>query len=593
MMDIFKFKSIQTNIAAAFACLILLTAVLLSVMSYQLSASAVRETAQDYTAELINQVKTNIQTYITSMENISMLALNNEDVRNFVAAEDGEEMASAQSVSDYFQSIIVSRKDVRSINVFSYNGQFVSDRSDIELNPNIKLTELEWYKKAQSASGRIVVSSSHVQHIFKDEYGWVVSLSRELWSKDQKRPLGVLLVDLNFSAINDTLNNIDLSKRGYVFIVDNSGNIVYHPQQQLLYSNLKTEKIDDVLKQGNGSFVTDEGRQSRIYTVQDTNFGWKIVGVSYVNELIGNKQKMQLSFVAAGVFCLIVGLILAVVISRHLSRPIKKLQEHMKKVERGIFDHRVPIENPKEIASLARTFNLMVVKIEELMSQIVTEQEFKRKSELSALQAQINPHFLYNTLDSIIWMAEGKKTEEVVLMTSALARLFRASISRGQELVSVRTEIEHVTNYLTIQKMRYKDKLDFTIDVDPGIYHYRTLKVLLQPLLENAIYHGVKNKIGIGEIRVTGGEEDDCVWFQVSDNGAGMDEQAMRSILEPRKNDRESKGVGVVNVHERIQLYFGMSYGLSYESAPGEGTTVTVRIARIENDEPSKGGESS
>ncbi|MFF2091545.1 sensor histidine kinase [Paenibacillus sp. NPDC058174] len=589
-MDIFKFKSIQTNIAAAIACLILLTAVLLGVMSYQLSASSVRETAQDYTAELIRQVNANIQTYITSMENISQLALNNEDVRAFVAADSSAIEDDGRKVSDYFQSIIVSRKDIASINVFGYNGRFVSDRKDAELNPNISLKEQEWYVNAQKAAGRIVVSSSHVQPVFKDEYGWVVSLSRELWSQDQKKALGVLLVDLNFSVINDTLNNIDLSKRGYVFIVDSAGNIVYHPQQQLVYSNLKSERIDEVLKQGSGSFELDEGGQRRIYTVQDTGFGWKIVGVSYTAELIANEREMQLSFVAAGIFCLLVGLLLAYFISRNLSKPIKQLQEHMKKVEKGTFDIRVPIENPKEIASLARSFNLMVVRIEELMNQVVQEQEFKRKSELSALQSQINPHFLYNTLDSIIWMAEGKKSEEVVLMTSALAKLFRASISRGQELVSIRTEIEHVANYLTIQKMRYTDKLDFRIDVEPGIMQYRTLKVLLQPLLENAIYHGIKNKVGTGEIIVSGFQSEGSIWFRVSDNGVGMSEDALRTVLEPRKSDHESKGVGVVNVHERIQLYFGKEYGLFYDSTPGEGTTVLVRIAVID---PSagKGGQ--
>ncbi|GGG62221.1 sensor histidine kinase [Paenibacillus radicis (ex Gao et al. 2016)] len=589
-MDIFKFKSIQTNIAAAIACLILLTAVLLGVMSYQLSASSVRETAQDYTAELIRQVNANIQTYITSMENISQLALNNEDVRAFVAADSSAAEIRESKVSDYFQSIIVSRKDIASINVFGYNGRFVSDRKDAELNPNISLQEQEWYVNAQKAAGRIVVSSSHVQPVFKDEYGWVVSLSRELWSQDQKRALGVLLVDLNFSVINDTLNNIDLSKRGYVFIVDSAGNIVYHPQQQLVYSNLKSERIDEVLKQGSGSFELKEGGQRRIYTVQDTGFGWKIVGVSYTAELIANEREMQLSFVAAGIFCLLVGLLLAYFISRNLSKPIKQLQEHMKKVEKGTFDIRVPIENPKEIASLARSFNLMVVRIEELMNQVVQEQEFKRKSELSALQSQINPHFLYNTLDSIIWMAEGKKSEEVVLMTSALAKLFRASISRGQELVSIRTEIEHVANYLTIQKMRYTDKLDFRIDVEPGIMQYRTLKVLLQPLLENAIYHGIKNKVGTGEIIVSGGESEGSIWFRVSDNGVGMDGDTLRTILEPRKSDHESKGVGIVNVHERIQLYFGKEYGLFYESRPGEGTTVLVKIAVIDAS-AGKGGQ--
>ncbi|UUZ97402.1 sensor histidine kinase [Paenibacillus sp. P25] len=220
---------------------------------------------------------------------------------------------------------------------------------------------------------------------------------------------------------------------------------------------------------------------------------------------------------------------MSVFLSRRLSRPILQLQERMKEVEKGNFDIQVPVGNTREIGRLARTFNLMVGRIKELMAQVVEEQEFKRKTELSALQAQINPHFLYNTLDSIIWMAESKKSEEVVLMTSALSKLFRASISKGEELVPIRNEMEHIFNYLTIQKIRYRDKLEFHIDTDPDILHFQTLKIVLQPIVENAIYHGIKNKYGVGVIRITGEKRDGEIRLQVIDNGVGMEpEQAKR-----------------------------------------------------------------
>ncbi|MEX2416617.1 MAG: sensor histidine kinase, partial [Paenibacillaceae bacterium] len=218
-----------------------------------------------------------------------------------------------------------------------------------------------------------------------------------------------------------------------------------------------------------------------------------------------------------------------------------------------------------------------------LMSQVVKEQEFKRKSEISALQAQINPHFLYNTLDSIVWMAEAKKSEEVVLMTSALARLFRSSISKGRELVLIQTELEHITNYLTIQQMRYRDKLTFHIDVAPKILNYLTLNILLQPLVENAIYHGIKNKSGIGVITIRGCEDQDKVIFHVIDNGVGMDEATIARILSNQAAS-ERRGMGVANVHERIQLYFGDAFGLSYESEPDVGTSVIIRIPKIDPD---------
>ncbi|MFC7679376.1 sensor histidine kinase [Paenibacillus sp. GCM10028914] len=592
-----KIKSIQSRIAGTFVMLVLLTALLLIFISYRLSESAVRETAESYTTELINQVNANIQTYITGMKDISLTAMNNPDVRDYLTYGKSlppEDLSALEyKISEYFHSILVSRKDITSVNIFGYNGSFISDRRGVQLNPNSPPSEQFWYKQAQEASGQVVISSSHVQPVIKDEYQWVVSLSRELRGIDRSQGLGILLIDLNFKVINDMLNQLDLGSRGYVFVVDREGNIVYHPQQQLLYSNLKTEEIDRVMKETTGGFVTEEGGVSRIYTIQDSGFGWKIVGVFYENELVDNKKQMKLSFAVAGLFCIAVGVMISYLISRNLTRPIKRLQENMNEVEKGNFDIRVPVGHSKEISSLARSFNLMMMKIKELMHQIVVEQEVKRKSELNALQAQINPHFLYNTLDSIIWMAESKKHDEVILMTSALAKLFRASLSKGQELIPIATEIEHITSYLKIQEMRYQDKMGYTVQFDPSLKRYMTLKVLLQPLVENAIYHGIKNKQGRGMIRIYVSRVGDDIELRVIDDGIGMDEETIRTILYSTETQESKMGVGIANVHQRIQLYFGMNYGLSYKSVVNEGTTAIVTIPAIYFDEKKESEEES
>jgi two-component system sensor histidine kinase YesM len=223
----------------------------------------------------------------------------------------------------------------------------------------------------------------------------------------------------------------------------------------------------------------------------------------------------------------------------------------------------------------------MIGKIRELMNQIVLEQEFKRKSELKALQAQINPHFLYNTLDSIVWMAEGNKLEEVVTMTLALGNLLRASIGKGSELIPIQVEIEHITSYLTIQKMRYKSKLDFQIDVDENILHCKTLKLILQPLVENCIYHGIKNKVGTGIIQIIGKRSENQILFKVSDNGVGMEPEKLKQLLSKEYN-MDDKGVGVTNVNERLQLYFGGQFGLSFTSVMDKGTEVMICIPILE-----------
>lgn len=584
-----RIKSIQSRITSSFVMLVLFTALLLIFISYRLSESAVRETAESYTSELINQVNANIQTYITGMKDISLATMNNPNVREYLASAD--EMQPAElaqlkaKISDYFHSIRVSRKDIASIHIFGEGGTFISDRTDAQLNPYIEVSEQPWYQQAKENKGQTVISSSHVQPVIKGEYRWVVSLSRELSSITPYKGLGILLIDLNFKVINDMLSKLDLGNRGYVFVIDGQGRIVYHPQQQLLYSNLKTERLEQVLQDKQGGFVVKEDGASRIYSIKDTGFGWKIVGVFYENELVDNKKQMQLSFAAAGLLCLGLGVLISVVISRNLTRPIKKLQEKMLEVEKGNFDIRVPVGHSREISGLARSFNVMVAKVKELMRQIMVEQEFKRKSELNALQAQINPHFLYNTLDSIIWMAESKKHDEVILMTSSLARLFRASLSKGKELIPIATEIEHITNYLKIQQMRYQDKIRFALEMDPELYSYLTLKVLLQPLVENAIYHGIKNKEGPGTITVTGTLEDRVIVFQVMDDGIGMEQAKVEILLTSDGGNQSRNSVGIANVHQRIQLYFGADYGLSYTSEPGAGTCVKVLIPAVHLDE--------
>ena len=246
----------------------------------------------------------------------------------------------------------------------------------------------------------------------------------------------------------------------------------------------------------------------------------------------------------------------------------------------------IPSQN--EIGSLTTSFNVMTHKIEDLMAQNVHEQELKRKSELKALQSQINPHFLYNTLDSIIWMAEGKKNEEVVIMTASLARLLRQSISNEDELVTVGQEIEYVRSYLTIQKMRYKDKLEFEIKADPSITQVPIIRLVLQPLVENAIYHGLKYKDSKGLLTVHGYMKGENAVIDITDDGVGMDEETLKHIYDKHKVNYRSNGVGVYNVQQRLVLYYGKDYGIIYHSEKGKGTTASVVIPGIQEESHEK-----
>lgn len=274
------------------------------------------------------------------------------------------------------------------------------------------------------------------------------------------------------------------------------------------------------------------------------------------------------------------------IISGSISKPIRELRKMTALIAEGKLDVRVDNNRTDEIAELGKSFNIMACKLKELIENSIKEQENLKKSELKALQAQINPHFLYNTLDTIVWMSEANKSEQVIEIVSALSNFFRITLSKGKDLISVRDEIEHVRSYLIIQKIRYRDILDFNIEMDDNILDYKILKLSLQPLVENALYHGIKNRRMGGRINIKGrmGEPEKAnLVFDVADNGIGMTDERLEAIRADLDNDMNGfdvneSGFGLNNVHKRAKLYYGKSYGVSIKSEFNVGTQVSLCI---------------
>ena len=580
-----RFRSIQATIAFTLFSLVFVVILVIELVSYNLTAETVRANSEAYTLQLVNEVSANVDSYVRYMKNISSVILYDKDVQRYFGsdpASPGSAPGVAATITDLLSSVKRTRQDISLVALFSPDGRVIADRSGLVWNPYVHYKSLEWYNAALRAKGAPVVSSSHVQDLVANEYRWVISLSRAITSPRTGKTIAVLLVDLNYRVIRDLCASIDLGSRGYVFVVGHGGDIIYHPQLQLIYSNLKKELIDRVVTATGSSFLAGRGDNRRIYTIHvSKETGWRIVGVTYMSTLVSDKEFIQFYYLLLGVACIGVIIVLSILISFRISKPIKALIRSMEQVERGNFDIKVNIPSYDEIGSLGRKFNIMVAKIRELMIQNVREQELKRKIELQALQAQINPHFLYNTLDSIIWMAESRRHEEVVMMVSSLAKLFRLTISRGDEIVPIETEIEHITHYLIIQKMRYRDRLDFEIDVPAELLPYQTVKLLLQPLVENSIYHGIKNRRGKGVVRIAARKEKERILLQVIDNGVGMDRARVARLLDRACPDAKSGGVGVRNVDERIKLYFGDGFGLTFESTRHVGTTANVWLPAI------------
>lgn len=540
--------------------------------------------SMEYTNQLINQMNSDVDSYIGYMENISQMILMNTDVSTYLNNdyEDIESRMLAKGrIVNQFETILDIRSDITNLAIIGTNGRYLLNRGDEEINPYLDVKQKEWYKKAIEGNGKIFISSSHVQNIVNGKYQWVVSLSRAIVDKKSKEVIGALLVDLNYNVINNLCKKISLGNKGYIFLLDEQGNIIYHPKQQLIYNGLINEKTLEVKECKDSYFITEGKQDRKLYVLsRSEKTGWTAVGVANVSELFEQRLQTQHLYLISAVVLLLIAMLLSFLISRAITKPIKHLRDSMKEVEKGNFHMKVKTKGSEEIANLGKSYNIMIQTVEELMENQVKDQELKRKSELRALQAQINPHFLYNTLDSIVWMAEEGKNQEVVTMTSSLARLFRQSISNEAEEVTLRQEIDYVKNYLIIQKMRYQEQLSYEIQVPESILIYYVIKLVLQPLVENALYHGVKYKEGVGTILVDGYETEDTVVLQIIDDGIGMDEEELSHLFEKRTGTHKSNRVAVRNIHNRIQLHYGKDYGLRFESKKGFGTKVIVTLPK-------------
>lgn len=311
--------------------------------------------------------------------------------------------------------------------------------------------------------------------------------------------------------------------------------------------------------------------------------GWKIVGAAALGGASLNALKTRILIVFIVAFVVFILAVINAYISTRITTPIEKLERSVNGIEAGNLETEVYVGGSYEIRHLGTSIRNMTTQIRHLMDDIVAEHESKRKNEFDVLQSQINPHFLYNTLDIIVWMIENEKQADAVKVVTALARFFRISLSRGKSIIPVRDELEHVRNYLMIQHMRFKNRFTYEIEADEDVMELASVKLILQPLVENAVYHGMEFMDGDGEIRIRVYRDGEDLYMKVSDNGLGMTKEQVKGMFtdKPHVKSGSGSGIGVRNVNERIRLYFGQEYGLSIESELDEGTVVTIHMRAV------------
>jgi len=401
--------------------------------------------------------------------------------------------------------------------------------------------------------------------------------------------IGFITIDLDDSVVEHFIDNVTIGKTGYFYVVDQSGSPIFRPSA-LNEKAVPASKSITVPSASHGSFVhTSVGKPQFVVYTSSQATGWKIVGIAPLQEIVEDANKIRQLIIFSVALSIFFTITLYFFITARLTRPIRLLKNNMRLAAAGNLEAKVKPSGNDEIADLGSSFNIMLAKIKGLLEQSIREQEQIQKAELRTLQAQINPHFLYNTLESIVWMAEAGKKEQVIQLVKALSQFFRISLNKGRDWISIKTELEHVRSYLVIQQMRYRDILDYRIEIAESIESYPILKMTLQPLVENALYHGIKNKRGKGLIQISGYEDTTgTLVLTVEDNGIGMSVTRLAEVRSHLEIMRETHtlevetdfGFGLSNVHHRLRLYFGQQYGLEVDSEDQVGSRVTVRIPK-------------
>lgn len=576
-----KLRGIQSTIMITFSVISLSILLILGVVMYLRFFASARQEMISSTKRLMEQTGENLEDYLVSMRRVSDSVYYNVIKESDFSSQDKEIQRGMNLLYE------ANKDNLRSIAVYNNYGSLMAAEPVVLQKEDPNITQQGWYERAMEEMENMHFSTPHIQNLFDDaafRYYWVISLSRVVELTNQgTSQLGVLLVDMDYSSIERMMKQINTSDNGqYFYLCDSNGKIIYHTRQIQISNGIAEENSGQAAKYKDGVYderFAGERRKVIVNTISYT--GWKLVGVIPYSAFTYGMFNIRYFIL---IFMLLMAMMLVFVnrvVSVRISSPILKLSDSILEYEAGETPE-IYIGGSPEIRYLGLSVQNSYEQIDKLMKEIVLEQNERRKSELDALQSQINPHFLYNALDSITWMVEGERNDDAVFMISELAKLFRISLSKGRTIISIKDELQHAKSYMNIQKIRYKNSFSIEFEIDPTVCGCCTVKLILQPILENAINYGMVDMDDCGEIKVVGKQEDGRIILSVIDNGMGMPEEEASMLLTDNKRvHKHGSGVGIINVNKRIQVLFGKEYGLTVISEPDEGTEVSICIPAI------------
>lgn len=564
--------------------------VLTGALHYYMTSSRILEEAEATTVQMVGNACQDINELFLQTFQVCSAMNDNISMQKLIRRQFSsiKEMYSHDLEGSMEMMVLPSyNRDIFGVYVLGDNGGRYKSNSSSFLVSDPRDTD--WYRIIHATGQAQWFPPHENSYVVSPPYTSYVSMGIPFIDKATGRTKGVVLADIDSDKLSDIAARA-VSGAGDVFLMDERNRIMNLTAGEGPWKDrdgvekarrMVEENLSEIPEYGVSHVLKDKGQLVVYQTLNQTD--WKIVGVIPKASITRSVEYIKVLMIMLLALAVVISMILSEIVADSVTRPLFTLVKAMEQVCAGNLETSVETERGDEIGVLYDSFNHMTGEMRKLIDTIYREQEKLRREELKALQAQINPHFLYNTLDSIIWSLRMRQVEESIEMLTALTDFFKISLSKGRDIITIEEEVRHIKSYLSIQHRRYQEKFDYDIHVDPSILSCRTPKLILQPVVENAIYHGIKPMEEKGYIYIHIFPQEGDVILQVQDTGMGMDEDTCRRLnreLDTISSDQQGTGYGVRNVNDKIKIVYGSKYGVTIESAMGEGTVVTLRIGK-------------
>lgn len=576
---------IRKKIMFVYIPLIILPLFLLGFVSYRVYTDAIVKKTVSSVSDNSTLITTLMNSMLTNTESaVNILTLNLNKVIVEKHSDNSGQVSDLHlytQITNQLSYALLIFPDVDSAAFISTSGVVYGSNLEMERNAEQVASSTMIRKLMQSrGSNNVWFPMERRNYLVTSPEQPVLSIGKKIVNINTGEMLGYVVLNMREKAFSNIYRNIGSIQDESYIIANSDGMVVSAMTESEVLHPLPEGALRDWVLGSEEQNLLQSSPSGRMLLVRAdiSKLDWKLISMVPYNHLIADTKTITQLIIIIGFVCLLFAVLGASMLSNLIAKPIINLSRHMKHVNEGNLDQYLEVKSRDEIGILASGFNMMMHRVDELLSNIGQEQREKREYELALIQAQIKPHFLYNTLDVIYTLSEMDRPRDVQRTTKALADFYRVVLSNGRDQITLREELNSVRDYLSIQQIRYSDVFDFKIEIEPDILGCIIPKLTVQPLVENAIYHGLKTKGSFGALTILGYLEENRVILRIIDDGVGMSEERLHTLETAMRGQEKPVGYGISSVHERIRLYFGYEYGLHITSKLGQGTEITLDL---------------